>query len=759
MKQLSFLKSFFLLCALMVGNSVWAQDWSYTVQNGDWSGNTSKLNTTAKTFTVDANHVWSYADSEVGAGSPSVGGGTASSTYGLKFGSSGSAYFNPVILSTSAFSNYAVTKVSLKLKHNGKKVGNLTIKQGNVTIGTATSSNTSDWITISCSETNKGEGGTLEIKYEVAQALYINKIEVWYEDLGTTHTLSSAVNPLNSGSVSLGSTEIVENGSTTITATPISGYAFSNWTVSGTGASVTDPSAASTTFTMGTEDATVTANFTEVNYWVVTYDYNDGVTANENVQVLKADAASYTLKAAPSRESYNFIGWKIGETTYNAGAAYEPTGNVTATAQWEFNGTLITYNKSGKSDIATGAKYIMVGSNTANNVTTWKFATAMGSDTYLHAAGVGEHGTLDADKAELFDETPEIITLNETEEGWTMTNASDKKIGLTGDKKLGYDGGDTTWDLGGTEELPTFSATNSNKDYTMYFNWNNGNPRFNAYNTSAPGEAYFYRLDDGKDVYTLTLDFNYGSVADGTHRVLEGAAYTLTTPIRSGYAFTGWNTEEDGTGTNYLAGAYTMPAAATTLYAQWSSTVPATITAAEYATFSSAYATDFSTTGITVYTAEDKETSVALNEVDGGQVPANTPVVLYKAGADGTDINVHVIASASAISSTNDLHVVGEGGLTGVDNIFVLSKKNNKVGFRLWDKTQTLNAGKIYLQGQDSYGARDFLAFDGTTTGIANVEANDNLDANAPMYNLAGQRVTKSYKGVVIVNGKKMLNK
>jgi hypothetical protein len=105
------------------------------------------------------------------------------------------------------------------------------------------------------------------------------------------------------------------------------------------------------------------------------------------------------------------------------------------------------------------------------------------------------------------------------------------------------------------------------------------------------------------------------------------------------------------------------------------------------------------------------------------------------------------------------LHVVGEGGLTGEDNIFVLSKKNNKVGFRLWDKTQTLNAGKIYLQGKDSYGAREFLAFDGTTTGVTNIEVNDNLDANAPMYNLAGQRVTKSYKGVVIVNGKKMLNK
>lgn len=30
---------------------------------------------------------------------------------------------------------------------------------------------------------------------------------------------------------------------------------------------------------------------------------------------------------------------------------------------------------------------------------------------------------------------------------------------------------------------------------------------------------------------------------------------------------------------------------------------------------------------------------------------------------------------------------------------------------------------------------------------------------NAPIYNLAGQRVDKNYKGVVIQNGKKFINK
>ena len=189
-------------------------------------------------------------------------------------------------------------------------------------------------------------------------------------------------------------------------------------------------------------------------------------------------------------------------------------------------------------------------------------------------------------------------------------------------------------------------------------------------------------------------------------------------------------------------------------------TAPVTISTAEYATYNNAnFALDFSGTGVTVYTAQDKETSVGLTEVTTGQIPANIPVVLYKTGANGTAINVPVIASADAIEGTNDLVVKGDGD--DVENMFVLAKPSGKdVGFYPWKGTK-LNAGKIYLQGKASYGAREFLGFDGTATGIANVDVNtnDNFDANAPMYNLAGQKVSKSYKGVVIVKGKKMLNK
>ena len=179
----------------------------------------------------------------------------------------------------------------------------------------------------------------------------------------------------------------------------------------------------------------------------------------------------------------------------------------------------------------------------------------------------------------------------------------------------------------------------------------------------------------------------------------------------------------------------------------------AKISTAEYATFYSPLVTDFSTTGITVYTATDNETSVALNEVTSGKVPANTPVVLYKAGADGTAINVPVIASAEAVGD-NDLVV--SDGTTAMSNAYVLANKTKGVGFYPWTGA-TLSAGKIYLQAKASYGAREFLGFGEDVTAIEAVKAQN--ATKGEYFNLAGQRVAQPTKGLYIVNGKKFLIK
>ena len=184
-----------------------------------------------------------------------------------------------------------------------------------------------------------------------------------------------------------------------------------------------------------------------------------------------------------------------------------------------------------------------------------------------------------------------------------------------------------------------------------------------------------------------------------------------------------------------------------------SNTVSATISTAEYATFVSPYATDFSTTGVTVYTATAGETSVTLNEVASGKVPANTPVVLYKAGADGSVIDVPVVASADAVGS-NDLKVS-----TGTDvaDMYVLASKGSGVGFYKWSGTSDLSAGKVYLQGASS--AREFLGF-GDVTGIESLTPSPSPKGEgSEYYNLAGQRVAQPTKGLYIVNGKKVVLK
>lgn len=72
-------------------------------------------------------------------------------------------------------------------------------------------------------------------------------------------------------------------------------------------------------------------------------------------------------------------------------------------------------------------------------------------------------------------------------------------------------------------------------------------------------------------VYTISYNANGGSGAPSSQTKDGGIDLTLssTVPIRSGYAFAGWNTKADGSGTTYASGATFTGNANTTLYAQW----------------------------------------------------------------------------------------------------------------------------------------------------------------------------------------------
>lgn len=100
---------------------------------------------------------------------------------------------------------------------------------------------------------------------------------------------------------------------------------------------------------------------------------------------------------------------------------------------------------------------------------------------------------------------------------------------------------------------------------------------------------------------------------------------------------------------------------------------------------------------------------------------------------------------------------------SGGEVYYVFGKGSNGVGF-YWKeangKAFTTEAHKAYLVYTPSKttNAKSFLGFD-VALEIQGPTVIEKTTFDGPIYNLAGQRVDKDYKGIIIVNGKKYLNR
>ena len=100
---------------------------------------------------------------------------------------------------------------------------------------------------------------------------------------------------------------------------------------------------------------------------------------------------------------------------------------------------------------------------------------------------------------------------------------------------------------------------------------------------------------------------------------------------------------------------------------------------------------------------------------------------------------------------------------SGGEVYYVFGKGSNGVGF-YWKeangKAFTTEAHKAYLVYTPSKttNAKSFLGFD-VALEIQGPMVREKTTFDGPIYNLSGQRVDKDYKGIIIVNGKKYLNR
>ena len=290
---------------------------------------------------------------------------------------------------------------------------------------------------------------------------------------------------------------------------------------------------------------------------------------------------------------------------------------------------------------------------------------------------------------------------------------------------------------------------------------------------------------------TVTYNANGGSGAPSAQSKNYNASLTLssTEPTRDGYTFTGWNTQADGSGTSYAAGATYTANADVTLYAQWTEntailseaddnsswisekdgevydvTLTRTLQTGGWNTFAVPFDAEipagWTVKQLTGATMSGKTLTITFD--DATTIEAGKPyLVKVDAAVENptfADVTINKDIPGVSFDAVDFIPTLGTITLPeGRKNILFIGAANTLYhpsaegqqmkGFRAYFvlKGEALNAQSFAL---------DFG--EGEATAIEAVNANDNANLNVPV-NICGQRIGSGYKGIVIMNGKKVI--
>ena len=329
--------------------------------------------------------------------------------------------------------------------------------------------------------------------------------------------------------------------------------------------------------------------------YVIKYDGNgaDGGTAPTSQNKTQyTDITLATNSGGLTRIGYRFTGWNTAKdgtgTTYSAGAAYSADESVTLYAQWEAVDAVVLTPESGA--VSHGATVTL---------------TPPKSDATIYYQIGGADETAG---------TPgQTVTV-------TLYNASHSPSSATGVVAKIPEGGEVT--------ITAYAkyADGTKSEVTT------GDYRLNQYTVRYEGNG---NGDAVGNVPAPQTFYSGGSVAIG------GGA---NRPERIGYRFTGWNTDPDGAGTTYSAGAAYSADESVTLYAQWEA-VDAVVLTPEFGAVNH---------GATVTLTPPKSDATIYYQIGGAD---------EEAGAPGQPVTVTLHnASHSPSSATGVAAGIPEGG-------------------------------------------------------------------------------------------------
>ena len=262
----------------------------------------------------------------------------------------------------------------------------------------------------------------------------------------------------------------------------------------------------------------------------VTFDYG----YENKADTLSVEHGSMVTKPADlTREGYKFLGWYVGEEEYNFDTPV--TGDLTLTAKWgkDYNAEFYLLKNVNVIPLENGSTQYPASNYTAKDLT-----NMVGTITSTAFVNLGDGlDVTGLNIAESFQSVQDVI--EETPEDGYLETLKGEILTAQGFVDS-FDNYDILWYVvkkaGGTYHV----------DGVVY--------------------------DKTANYKTLAYDANTTESVD----VPSSMAYPLGTkvqvaaqPSRTGYTFTGWNTQKDGKGTSYDAGADLILNDNTTLYAQW----------------------------------------------------------------------------------------------------------------------------------------------------------------------------------------------
>jgi hypothetical protein len=224
---------------------------------------------------------------------------------------------------------------------NGTKIKNITFN------GTG---NWDTWATENETVSLIAGNNTIGYKAETSSGGSINLDNIVVQLATTTYSLTVVGGPGGTIIAPATSPTTVNQGvATTITTAPNAGYTFLNWTVTGGAATIANPTSASTTVTLNSGNATVTANFAIKIYQLTVLAGTGGTrTAPATSPIMVNHGVATTIAAAPN-SGFAFANWTV--VSGAAAIANPSSANTTvtltsgnATVQANFSPIAVTYS-------------------------------------------------------------------------------------------------------------------------------------------------------------------------------------------------------------------------------------------------------------------------------------------------------------------------------------------------------------------------------------------------------------------------------